>query len=86
MVHQQAIGLDVDDGFQENIHPWTTQTPCALKVKSAKDPDLPLIREALNGPDSESVWQAMEKVISKFESIGTLEVVRQSLMPKGEGS
>ena len=83
MLHQQAIGFDVVDGFQENIHPWTIQTPWALKSKASKDPDLPSIKEALNCPDSESFWQAMEKEISTLEPMQTWEVVQQSSVPKG---
>ena len=83
MLHQQAIGLDPIGEFQENIHPWTTQTPWALKAKASKDPDLPSIREALTGPHAEPFWQAMEKEISTLEAMGTWEVVPRASMPKG---
>ena len=43
MLHHQATGFDPIGGFQEDIHPWTTQTLWAFKAKDSKDPDLPFI-------------------------------------------
>ena len=83
MLQQQATGFDSIGGFQEDIHPWTTQTPWAFKAKASKDPDLPSIREALTGPHATSFWEAMEKEIATLESMGTWEVVPRASLPKG---
>jgi Reverse transcriptase (RNA-dependent DNA polymerase) len=83
MLTQQAVGFDVANGFQEDIHPWTTQTPWALKAKASKDPDLPSVREALSGPYADDFWKAMEKEINTLESMETWEVVPRASMPKG---
>ena len=83
MLHHQATGFDPIGGYQEDIHPWTTQTPWAFKAKASKDPDLPSIREALTGPHADSFWEAMEKEISTLEAMGTWEVVPRATMPKG---
>ena len=69
MLHHQATGFDPIGGYQEDIHPWTTQTPWAFKAKASKDPDLPSIREALTGPHADSFWEAMEKEISTLEAM-----------------
>jgi hypothetical protein len=73
----------VANGFQEDIHPWTVQTPWAFKAKANKDPDLPSVREALTGPYAEEFWKAMEKEITTLETMDTWEVVPRASMPKG---
>ena len=83
MLHHQAMGFDPIGGFQEDIHPWTTQTPWAFKAKASKDPDLPSIQEALTGPHADSFWEAMEKDVSTLEAMGTWDVVPRATMPKG---
>jgi hypothetical protein len=83
MLAYNAVGFDLANGFQEDLHPWTVQTPWALKAKSGRDPDLPSIKEALMGPHKDEFWKAMEVEIKMLESMGTWEVVPRSSMPEG---
>ena len=65
------------------MHPWSCQSPWALKSKASKDPDLPTVREALTGPYAEHFWKAMDKEITRLEQMDTWELVPRSSMPKG---
>ena len=63
MLQANLLGCDAN-GFQEELHPWSCQSPWALKSKASRDPDLPTIREALSGPYAEYFWKAMDKEIT----------------------
>jgi len=83
MLSYNAVGFDLASGVQEDLHPWTSHSPWALKAKASKDPDLPTVTEALTGPHAEEFWKAMETEITSLESMKTWEVVPRSSMPSG---
>ena len=84
MMQQSALGYNPDTGAIEDQHPWTTQTPWALKAsKKSRDPDLPTIREALTGPHAEYFWEAMDKEITTLQKMDTWEIVPRSSLPSG---
>ncbi len=74
--------MSVPMGFEEDSHPWSCQSPWALKAKAVRDPDLPSLREALSGPYSEQFWKAMDKEIDCLEDMKTWDVVPRSTIPK----
>jgi len=82
-LQQQALGFDLETGFQEWMHPGILQSPMALKAKKSSDPDLPSTREALSGPHAEEFWKSMDKEIYDLESKETWEVVERRLLPPG---
>ena len=43
MIKEKMLGFDALGCYQEDQHPWTSQTPWAFKTKTNKDPDLPSI-------------------------------------------
>ena len=83
MLQAQVIGFDPITGFQESLPPGLTQSPLALKAKTSRDPDVPTLKESLNGPYAEHFWEAMDAEIASLESKGTWEVVERSSIPKG---
>jgi Reverse transcriptase (RNA-dependent DNA polymerase) len=83
MLAHNAVGVDLATGMQEDMHPWTIQTPWALKARATKDPDLPSLREGLAGPYRDEFWKAMELEISGLEGMGTWEIVSRASMPGG---
>ena len=83
LLQSQIHGYDPFTGFQESLHPATIQSPLALKAKASKDPDLPSLRESLNGPHAENFWLSMDKEISSLEGKGTWKVVDRSSIPPG---
>jgi hypothetical protein len=52
-----------------------------MKAKASKDPDLPSLKDSLNGPCAEEFWKAMDSEIASLESKGTWKVVDRSSMP-----
>ena len=83
MLQAQVIGFDPITGFQESLPPGLTQSPLALKAKTSRDPDVPTLKESLNGPYAEHFWEAMDAEIASLESKGTWKVVERSSIPKG---
>ena len=64
MLQAQILGYDPTTGCQEFMHPGLLQSPLAMKAKVSKDPDLPSLRESLNGPHAEDFWKAMDAEIA----------------------
>jgi len=65
-------------GFRNLSPPGISQSPWAMKAKVSKDPDLPSLRDSLNGPHSEDFWKAMDSEIASLESKGTWKIVDRS--------
>lgn len=83
MMQAQILGYDPLTGLQEQMHPASIQSPLAMKAKATSDPDLPSLKESLNGPHAEHFWQAMDAEIASLESKGTWEIVERSSIPSG---
>ena len=83
LLQEQVHGMDPLTGYQESMHPGTTQSQLALKAKASKDPDLPSLRESLTGPYAEEFWKAMDAEICSLESKNTYSVVPRSEVPPG---
>jgi histone deacetylase 1/2 len=83
IIHERALGYNYATNTQESMLPHTIQSPWALSAKKSKDPDLPSLREGLNGPHAEAFWKAMDKEIEGLEKLGTWELVPRSSVPKG---
>ena len=83
LLQEQIHGLDPLTGYQEYMHPATTQSQLALKAKVSKDPDLPTLRESLTGPYAEEFWKAMDSEVGSLESKDTYDVVPRSSIPAG---
>ena len=57
-----------------------THQPYAFAAKTS-DPNLPSLREALNGEHAEDYWKAMMKEIEDLEKRGTWEYMDKSSLP-----
>ena len=79
----QVHGYDPQTGLQESLPPWLVQSPLAMKGKASRDPDIPNLKESLNGPYAEHFWKAMDAEISSLESKNTWKVVDRSSIPPG---
>ena len=79
----QIHGFDPFTGLQEHFHPAVVQSIFALKAKASKDPDLPSLRESLNGPHAEQFWTAMDTEINSLESKNTWTIVDRNTLPPG---
>jgi hypothetical protein len=49
----QVLGFDPKTGLQELLPPGLVQSPFAMKGKISRDPDIPSLKESLNGPHAE---------------------------------
>ena len=47
------------------------------------DPDLPSVKESINGPHAEDFWKAMDAEIASLEAKKAWEVVERSSIPAG---
>ena len=83
-LQQRSMMFDPSTGFQEDMHPWSSQSPFSLesitspsafKAEASKDPDLPSTREALTGPHAEEFWKSMDKEIASLMKMDTWEIV-----------
>jgi hypothetical protein len=83
MMQAQVLGFNPNTGLQESLPPGLTQSPWAMKAKASKDPNLPSLRESLNGPYAEEFWKAMDSEIASLEGKGTWKVVNRSSIPDG---
>jgi hypothetical protein len=52
-----------------------------MKAKISTDPNLPSLRESLNGPYAEEFWKAMDSEIASLKNKGTWKVVDRSAVP-----
>ena len=77
----QVLGYDPHTGHQEALPPGFIQSPLAMKGKASSDPDIPSLRESLNGPHAEEFWKAMDSEIASLESKGTWKVIDRSEIP-----
>ena len=81
--YANSLGTDPDTEHVDSIYPGIMQDPSAVlsfahKAK-AYNPDLPSVREALTGPNSEEFWTAMDKEIASLEEMETWKIV-----PRGQ--
>jgi hypothetical protein len=84
LLQEQIHGLDPLTGYQEYMHPATTQSQLALKATVSKDPDLPSLRDSLTGPYAKEFWKAMDSEVASLESKDTYDVVvLHSSIPPG---
>ena len=88
LLREQAIGYDVCTGFHEVMHPGICQSPMALqcavyKAKKSSDPDYPMVRQALTGPNADLWWEAMDKELQSIIDMDSWEIVPRSSLPKG---
>jgi Reverse transcriptase (RNA-dependent DNA polymerase) len=79
----QVLGFDPKTGLQELLPPGFVQSPFAMKGKISRDPDIPSLKESLNGPHAEHFWKAMDAEIASLEGKDTWKVVDRSAMPTG---
>ena len=74
--------MDPDYDVMEGIIPDALHCPSLMKSK-AKDPDLPMLHEALAGPYGDEFLEAIRNKIKELEDHGTWEVASQSSLPEG---
>ena len=81
LLHECINGMDPFTNEVDSLPIDIMSSPCALKAKASNDPDLPNERTALQGPDSDKYFCAMDKEIKCLQDMGTWEVVRRCDMP-----
>ena len=82
MMVAEEMRLDSFTGLQEEFHPLMFQSARALLGKRS-DPDLPSIKESINGPHAEEFWKAMDAEIASLEAKKAWDVVERSSIPSG---
>ena len=82
MMVAEEMGLDSHTGLQEEFHPLMFQSARAL-LRKRSDPDLPSIKESINGPHAEEFWKAMDAEIASLEAKKAWDVVERSSIPAG---
>jgi hypothetical protein len=82
MMVAEEMGLDSSTELQEEFHPLMFQSVRAMQGKCS-NPDLPSIKESINGPHREEFWKAMDAEIASSEAKKAWEVVEgSSILPE----
>lgn len=71
-----ALLMDPDYGVVDGMVPDVMQRCPQLFKSKIKDPDLPLLHEALAGPHRDEFLEAMRNEIKELEEHGTWTVVK----------